>query len=277
MNYSERIYLRDDNKNVFLDVFLCDNSVRYSIDKRPMMLVCPGGGYHGCSPREAEPIARAYMAEGYNAAVLYYSVKSNTEVLYDFEKDVSKPHYDVAKSICIIRDNAEKWHIDPEQIAVIGFSAGGHLAACSAILWDDEKLIKVLGCEKGYNKPNAAILSYPVITSGEKANRGSFIHLLGENPPKELLEKYSLEKQVKEGVCPIFVWHTVTDAGVPVHNTTYLLTALADAKIPFESHLLPTGPHGISLANREVRPVAEKYNARWLKWSIDWLETIFNF
>ena len=272
---NEKVYLYDDKDDVYLDVFLCDESDRYSITTRPLILICPGGAYFGCSPREAEPIARAYMAEGYNAAVLYYTVKSKYDVLYDFENDVSKPHYEVAKSICIIRDNAEKWHVYPEKIAVIGFSAGGHLAGCASILWNDEKLMKMLKCPEGYNRPNAAILGYPVITSGEKAHNGSFNHLLGENATAENRLRYSLEKQVKEGVPPTFIFHTANDNAVAVENSTYLMSALAAHKIPFECHILPDGAHGMSLSNREVLPVPSKYNARWLGWSIKWLETIF--
>lgn len=272
---NEKIYLYNDKDDIYLDVFLCDNTPDYSIKERPMILICPGGGYARCSPREAEPIARAYMAEGYNAAVLYYTVRTKYDILYDFDNDISIPHYEVSKSICIIRDNAEKWHTNPNQIAVIGFSAGGHLAACSAILYNDEKLLKLLQCPEGYDRPNAAILCYPVITTGEKAHKSSFINLLGENPTPENLHRYSLEKQVKEGTCPIFVCHTANDSAVPSENSTELLTALAQAKIPFEAHILPEGMHGMSLANREVRAVPEKYNARWHRWSIEWLETIF--
>ena len=272
---NEKIFLYEGNKDVFLDVYICDQSPEYLIKDRPLILICPGGGYHHCSPRESEPIARAYMAEGYNTAILYYSVKNNTDCLYDYENDISKPHYEVAKSICIIRDNAEKWHVNPDKIAVIGFSAGGHLAGCASILWDDEKLLKVLNCPEGYNRPNATILCYPVITSGENAHRGSFVNLLGDNPTKENLLRYSLEKQIKAGMIPTFVFHTANDGTVPVENSACLITALAKASTPFEAHILPDGAHGMSLANREVRAIPEKYNMRWHRWSKEWLKTIF--
>ncbi len=109
-----------------------------------MILICLGGAYSYYSSREAEPIARAYMARGYNAEILYYTCKEKAETLYDAEKDVTKPHFEVAKSICIIRSNAEEWNVDPDKIAVIGFSAGEHLAGCASILWNDERLVKAL-------------------------------------------------------------------------------------------------------------------------------------
>ncbi len=276
MNCSEKVFFYQDNKDVCIDIFLCDNCETYSIKKRPFVLICPGGGYAYCSAREAEPIARAFMAKGYNAGILYYSIKDKTDCLYDEINDVAKPHYEVAKSICIIRDNADKWNVYKDKIAVIGFSAGGHLAGCSSILWNDEKLIKALNCPEGYNRPDAAILSYPVITSSEKAHRGSFKNLLGEYGTAENLERYSLEKNVKEGCPPTFIWHTATDAIVPVENSTYLATALAGAGVSFELHVFPEGTHGMSLASREVLPAENKNVARWFEWSITWLDKIFD-
>lgn len=273
---NERIYFYDDCDTVYLDLFLCDDSDSYNIKKRPMILICPGGGYHHCSDREAEPIARAYMAKGYNTAILKYSLYSEGFHVYDEEKMLSRAHYEAAKSICIIRDNAEKWHVYEDKIAIIGFSAGGHLAGCASILSDDESILKALGCEKGYNKPDAAILCYPVITSGEKAHRGSFRALLGENPSEDLLEKFSLEKKVKEGNPPTFIVHAADDPAVPVENSLYLAEALSENKIPFELHVFPNGSHGFSLATSEVLPVENPYDARWLEWSLAWLNTIFN-
>lgn len=273
---NEKIYFYEKSDKVYLEVFIAKESERYSIKKRPFILICPGGGYHGCSPREAEPVARAYMAKGYNAGILYYSVKENTESLYNGDIDVAKPHYEVAKSICIIRDNAEKWNIEKDKIAVIGFSAGGHLAGCSSILWNDKKLLKVLNCEEGYNRPDAAILSYPVITSGEKAHRGSFVNLLGDFSTEENLERYSLEKQVDSSCPPTFIWHTSEDNCVPVENSTYLATALAGAGVKFEMHIFPNGTHGMSLATREVLPEKDDYVARWFELSVNWLDKIFD-
>lgn len=272
---NEKFYFYEGNENVYLETFILDDYPTYSSHIRPMMLICPGGGYHGCSAREAEPIARAYAAEGYNTAILYYSVKGNTEELYDFEKDVSKPHFEVAKSICIIRDNAEKWNVDPHQIAVIGFSAGGHLAGCASILWNDEKLVKALGCEEGYNKPDAALLIYPVITSGDKAHKGSFRNLLGEDETDSNWERYSLEKHVGAENPPTFLFHTSADGAVPVQNSTLLATALADKGVHFEMHVVPEGGHGMSSGTREVLPEKNTYNGRWVRWSVLWLETVF--
>ncbi len=273
---NKKIYFYEGNTAVYLDVFLCNKGNEYSITKRPMILICPGGAYAYCSAREAEPIARAYMARGYNTAILYYTCKVNADTLYDSENDVAKPHLEAAKSICIIRDNAEEWSVDPDKIAVIGFSAGGHLAGCTSILWNDEKLVKALGCPEGYNKPNASILCYPVVTMGEYAHAGSRDNLLGDYKTEENLARYSLEKQVTD-TCPTFIVHASNDPGVSVHNAIDLTSALVKAGVSCEVHIIPQGGHGFSLAEREVLPHPNRYVSRWLGWSIDWLETIFDF
>lgn len=274
---NEKIYFYEGNKDVYLDVNIIEEHSEYSIKKRPMMLICPGGSYYLCSGREADPISRTYLAEGYNTAVLYYTTKEKFDELYDHENDVAKPHFEVGKAMCIIRDNAERWNVDPEQIAVIGFSAGGHLAGCASILWNDEKLVKALGCPEGYNKPNAAILCYPVVTSGDKAHKTSFIYQFGEDETNPNWERYSLEKHVKPDNPPTFIFHTQEDPWVPVHNSIYLANAMADAKVPFELHIFPKGMHGMSTGKREVMDEKYTYNGRWVEWSIKWLETIFNF
>ena len=127
------------------------------------------------------------------------------------------------------------------------------------------------------HKPNASILSYPVITSGEFAHRGSFNNLLGENADEKMLEIMSLEKQVKETTAPAFLWHTYTDAGVPVENTLLYAAALSKYKIPCEVHIYPEGPHGLSLISDEtvwsVSRFRRKYD--WMQQSIEWLIDLF--
>ena len=274
---NEKIYFYEGNKDVYLDVNIIEEHSEYSIKKRPMMLICPGGSYYLCSAREADPISRAYLAEGYNTAILYYTAKEKFDELYDHENDVAKPHLEVARAICTIRDNAEKWNVDPEQIVVIGFSAGGHLAGCASILWNDERLVKALGRPEGYNKPNATIMCYPVVTSGDKAHKTSFRYQFGEDETHPNWERYSLEKHVTPDTPPTFIFHTSNDDCVPVFNSIYLANALAEAKVPFELHIFPEGIHGMSTGKREVLKEKYTYNGRWVEWSIRWLEKIFNF
>lgn len=273
---NERIYLYENNDKVYLDVFLCDESDSYNIKRRPMMLICPGGGYFLCAPIEAEPIARAYMSRGYDAAILYYSVSENGSLLYDEEKEISNPHFEASKAISIIRKNSERWKVNPEEIAIIGFSAGAHVAACAAFLSDDEGVLKALDCESGYNKPNAAVLCYPVLSTTGRARMCSVSKLLGKSATDENMARYSIEKHVSLDSPPTFLFHTANDNVVPVENSIYLAKALSEAGVSFEMHIFPNGRHGASLATEEVTTEPSPYLARWFDWSVKWLEKIFN-
>lgn len=237
-------------------------------ESRPAVLICPGGGYSFTSEREAEPIAMQFNAAGYHAFVIYYSVAPERH---------PQPLLDVSRSMCIIRQNAEKWKVKPDQIAVCGFSAGGHLTASLGVHWS-KPYLNVEGIEIGKNKPNALILGYPVITSDSFAHCGSFKNLLGNNPDPDLLEEMSLEKQVNSKTPPSFLWHTFSDPGVPVENSILFAQALRKKEIPFELHIYPEGPHGLSLATEETdngEMGTYPHVATWMNLCIEWLEIVF--
>ena len=199
---------------------------------RPAILICPGGGYAHVSPRESDPIALQFAGIGYHTFVLKYTVPPTGK--YDALKEASD-------AMCIIRDNAEKRCIDPDKIAVCGFSAGGHLAGSLGTKWHEDYLNA-----NGKNKPNAMILSYPVISSDEKIyHGGSFINLMGEGAD---YSEMSLENCVSDKTPPTFLWHTVSDTCVPVENSLRFANALQENKIPFEMHIYPEGPHGLAVA-----------------------------
>ena len=261
--------LREDNPNVKLDVFLCGEFPIPTDEKRPTVLVIPGGGYRECAPHEAEPVARAFMAHGCNAAVLYYSVMENAAG--------KNPLEDASRAVTILRRNAEKWHGDPNKIAVIGFSAGGHLAGWISTMWNDEDIMRRSGVKyPRENRPDAMMLCYPVILGGEFSHKGSFQRILGtENPTDEQLEMYSLEKRINADTPPAFLWHIACDAGVPVQNSLYMASALAKNNIPVELHVFPHGRHGMSLANSEVMPKADTYVKRWIDMAVAWLNMTF--
>jgi len=238
--------------------------------KKGAVLICPGGGYGGTSWREAEAIAIEFNRAGYNAFVLYYSVKPNKH---------PQPIYDVTRAMCIIRERAEEWNVDSDKIAVIGFSAGGHLAGSLGVHWNNPYLLDVPRMEKGKNKPNALILSYPVITGGEFAHRGSFDNLLGENADEKMINEMSLEKHVSKDTPPTFLWHTFEDTCVPVENSLLFANALRKNDVPFEMHIYPKGPHGISLATEVTFDGNDDYInshiASWIKLCTEWLGIVF--
>jgi acetyl esterase/lipase len=267
----EKISLYDDRPHITLTSYASENSPELRNFKKSAVLVLPGGGYYITSDREAEPVAKAYFAAGFNAFVLRYSVKDEA-VGYT-------PLLDAAAAIKYIRDNAEKYNIDKDKIIVCGFSAGGHLAASIGTLWKLDIIKEKLGCDNAYVKPNGMILGYAVLVAGNKANKSSMMHKLAnkENPTNEELDAFSLEKQVDTDTCPAFIWHTADDSGVTVKNALYMCDALADKKIPFELHVFPHGEHGISLANAEVAPKDEMimpYVGRWHDFSVRWINEI---
>ena len=236
---------------------------------RGAVLICPGGGYGMTSEREAEPIAMQFNAAGYHAFVLYYCVAPAKH---------PQPLLDVSRAMCIIRENAEEWKVNAEKIAVCGFSAGGHLAASLGVHWNKSYLSEFEGIKAGKNKPNALILSYPVITSGEYAHRGSFNNLLGAEPG-ELLQEMSLEHQIDTHTPDTFLWHTFDDGAVPVENSLLFAKGLRKKNIPFELHIYPEGPHGLSLATNETDPgnMGSYPNvATWMNLCIQWLDILMS-
>lgn len=207
--------------------------------KRKMVLICPGGGYEMTSDREAEVIALRLLGMGHHAAVLRYSTEPARYPTALLE---------VGKSMEIIRSNAEKWHVEPDKVFVMGFSAGGHLAASLGVLWHRSFLAEELNVSAKLIRPNGMILCYPVITSKEEYwHEGSFQALLGEKLG-ELREEVSLETQVSEQTPKCFLWHTYEDESVPVENSMLFAQALVKHRIPVEFHLYEKGVHGLGLA-----------------------------
>lgn len=270
----ERIYLYEDRQDVYLDTYIRDVSGEYPTNKRPAMLIFPGGGYGMCSDREAEPIANQYLASGMSCFVLRYSVGDEASKRMP---DFSQPLLEASLAMSIIRKNAEEWNIDSEKIAIIGFSAGGHLAGSLATMWNDKAVYDELGIPEGSNKPNAAILCYPVLTFGELTHGGTRNNLLGKySDDEELVRKYSLENNVSSDTPPTFIMHTAEDGSVPVKNSLMFATALSEKKIPYELHIFPFGGHGMSTGTKEVCTVLNEYAGRWVELSAKWLKLTFD-
>lgn len=254
-----------------LYTYFLDNSIEMNINrKRPVVVICPGGGYTMTSDREAEPIAMQYLAKGYHAVILRYSVEAARYPLALLQ---------LAKSVAFLRENAAEFHIDTNKIVIQGFSAGGHLAASLGVFWKKNFIAETLGIDSEMVKPNGMILSYPVITSGEFAHTGSFECLLGEDyNDLDKRKEQSLEFQVSRDTPPTFLWHTVTDDCVPVENSLLFFNALRKLEIPVEMHLYPVGGHGLSLANEETSHedggCVQKECQSWMELACKWMQNI---
>ena len=237
-----------------LMTYLHDESAESTQKNRPCMIVVPGGGYCVVSPTEGEIVAKAFYEMGYQAFVLTYTV--NTLVKTPL---LDQPMKDLSRAIRYVRRHADALHIDPSRVAVCGFSAGGHLCASVCVHYRDVNDASTLYQEFS-NRPDAAILSYPVITSGPFSHEGSFHALLGAKSDAqtgktvctasaELLNYMSLEKHVTETTPPCFLWQTATDELVPVENSYLFAQALKEHGIPYAHHVFSQGKHGLSLAN----------------------------
>ena len=238
--------------------------------RRPAIVICPGGGYSFCSEREAEPVALRFLMEGFNTFVVWYRVhRFEEEELAQHEAAkwystsdrhcFPMPQQDLAACVAHVRAHAQEYRTDPDQIAVMGFSAGGHLAASLSGLWHHADLWEEMGLSPENVRPNAAVLSYPVIVADEDAHRGSFEHLSGGERNVENHQQYSVLNWVTANYPPTFLWHTFTDGLVPVQNSIRMAHALADAGVLTEMHIFPEGVHGLSLCNEQTaRPGADE-------------------
>ena len=241
---TEKRIIQINGMQAALRLYLWENLKTVSPSlKRPLLVICPGGGYNHVSEREAEPVALKFMSMGFHTCVLEYNVAPAV---------FPQALLELGQSIKEIREHANEWDVDKNKIIICGFSAGGHLAGSLGMFWNEDWLSKQLKTTAKMIQPNGLILSYPVVTSGEFAHQGSFEMLTGGTLAPELMDKLSLEKQVTKNTPPVFLWHTYEDQTVPVENSLLLAMALKRCHIPLEMHLFPYGPHGISLGNQET-------------------------
>ena len=198
-------------QGAYLDTyFLADSPELKAGACRPAVVVCPGGGYAYTSDREAEPIALALCARGFHACVLRYPCAPAR-----FPAALRA----LAEAVAWVRAGAAENHVDPRQISVCGFSAGGHLAGSLGVFWNAPFLAAETGLAPQDMRPDKMVLCYPVITGGEFAHKGSFDNLLGADADAARRAEVSLEQHVTQDTPPAFLWHTYTDPGVPVENT----------------------------------------------------------
>jgi acetyl esterase/lipase len=224
------------------------------------VLVCPGGGYGHLASHEGETIGEFFAERKISAAVLKYRIAPQYKH--------PAPLADVSRAMRTLRHRAGEWRIDPHKLAVMGFSAGGHLASTLSTHFDagDAKALDLIDRES--SRQDASVLCYPVITLEPPfAHVGSRNNLIGVDGPQALVEELSNDKKVTEKTPPTFLFHTVDDDVVPVENAEMYAAALRKNKVPFEMHLYETGKHGVGLASDDARL------STWSGLLVSWLRT----
>ena len=222
------------------------------------VVICPGGGYGGLVVEgEGHGIARWLNAHGITGMVLEYRLPGGRAAV---------PLLDAQRAVRTLRARAAEWGVNPKQIGIIGFSAGGHLASTAATHFDDGEPGAADPIERVSSRPDFAILVYPVITMGEKGHAGCRANLLGAAPTAELIEAYSIERQVTPRTSPTYLAHAVDDRVVPIDHSRMFLEALEAKGVAGGCLELPSGDHGLNGYK----------GAMWDAWqagSLKWLET----
>lgn len=213
------------------------------------IVVCPGGGYGVLAPHEGAGYAEWLAEHGVAGIVLKYRLGS---------KGYRHPAmlHDAARAVRLTRAKAAEWQIDTKRIGIMGSSAGGHLASTLLTHFDAGKADASDPVERLSSRPDIGILCYAVISMGPNTHGGSRENLLGENPPPELLELLSNEKQVTQETPPCFIWHTWEDNAVKIENSLDFAAALRKNGVPFDLHIYQKGGHGMGLGGGERHPWA---------------------
>jgi len=219
------------------------------------VVVCPGGGYSMlCSSYEGYEIADWLGGYGITTAVLHYAVPGHHP----------GPMRQAQQSIRILRAHAEEFGLRPDRIGIMGFSAGGHVAATAATHIQKADPAGKTREERVSSRPDFQILIYPVITMGEFTHAGSRKNLLGPDPAPELADLLSNEKQVTAETPQAFVCHSVKDSAVPVTNSRMYVGSLRRCAVPVEYLELPEGEHGLGCGKGPIWPVWQKACLQWL-------------
>jgi acetyl esterase/lipase len=218
------------------------------------VIICPGGGYSILAyDWEGTDIAKLFNAHGIAAFVLKYRLPDSLSS----SSPNQVPLIDAKQAMNIVRSRAGEWNISPNKIGIMGFSAGGHLAATLSTHFDQS------------TRPDFSILIYPVISMDKNiAHMGSRTNLIGAQPTEELIKLYSNELQITPQTPPTFILHATDDKAVPVENSLTYYQALKKNGVPAEIHIFPSGGHGFALA------LGKGPLEKWPSLLFDWMKEL---
>ncbi|MHC5247204.1 alpha/beta hydrolase [Enterococcus sp. LJL90] len=272
------------NEHAYFETYLLNNSKEYNVGKkRPLVIVCPGGGYAFTSDREAEPIALKFNSIGLNSLVLWYTTGDKVSAI------PSNALKELALTVKYVRKHAKEWLVDTDNIIVCGFSAGGHLALQMATKWNDPQLAADVNATNEEIKVNLAILGYPAVyqnkafpedeygfaaTLIEKPLTANERWFGTKSPTQKDIDNFNLLNFVNQDTPPMFIWHNTEDVLVDVNHSLLLGVELRKYKIPFEMMIFEKGEHGLALADRTTARKASHLNThvyRWFEMCQEWL------
>lgn len=226
--------------------------------RRPAVIVVPGGAYEHVSKREGANVACQFLARGFQTFVLEYLTVTNG-VRYPEQL------HELAAAVDYVKTHCEEYHINKDEIFVLGFSAGGHLTADLAVEYFN--VAEIVG-EKLDCKPAAIGLGYPVISTefGYKKTHENLLSGYTDAEKQNILNRLNLDKTVTKKTVPVFLWTTAEDSAVPALNSLKFASALAENGVKYELHVYPEGEHGSSTCDFEVNTENPAYrkNAQWL-------------
>ena len=233
----EKILLKDYFNDVDTEAYL-EYYPANTNEKTEGILIFPGGGYWFCSNREGGKVAKVFNEKGFNCFVLYYKT-----LHFEFPF----PLNEAMMAIAYIRKNADKYNIHSDHIGVMGFSAGGHLAASLAVHYNDENILNPLGLTQVDTKPNGLILAYPVLSTKEDGHDGTTHNITQDR--EDLKEYFHIFNHISSDFPPTFVWNTRDDQMVSATNSIRLMETLYFNNVICEYHCFPEGVHGLSICS----------------------------
>lgn len=231
----------------------------------PAIVFVPGGSYTHIPTEQAESVALAFSAAGYQVFVLRYSFTGEVTPL------LPAPLIELGRSVSLIKQRATEWHLDPDQITIMGFSVGGHIVSLYNDYWNSQFLAEETGATNEYLKPKSILLGYPVINFdyGFPADKNKIQDWTGSP------EKFASDLHVNQSNRPTFIWVTADDQLVPVKNALRYIDELSANNINFEFHVFDHGPHGMALADHRTawKPAADNpHVAHWFNLALEWLQ-----